>query len=243
MVTHALCLDAFWLVTCQVVSKIWIQFHWEWLACRNNNRLKVYRFAKIFPNKLTKKQCLLRFLLEIWDYKSFVQYYLILTEILSVINSQERGFARMLQSDAMIWFQRYQRSDLKRGPSNWRMSRTSRRLRSLFGNSMWFSPALPGSFAIVLHLYTCMNECGPPGSITIALPSRNRVETTWIFRRGSPPSTREPTGRFLEECKLSIAHNGYDRSAWKSSTCNCSPSKDYNWPHGKARHRFEYTCI
>jgi hypothetical protein len=32
-----------------------------------------------------------------------------------VINSQESGFARMLQSDAVIWFQRYQRIDLKRG--------------------------------------------------------------------------------------------------------------------------------
>jgi hypothetical protein len=80
MVTHALCLDAFWLVTCQVVSKIWIQLHWEWLACRINHQLKGYPFAKIVPNKLTKKQCLLRFLLiEIWDCKSFVQYYFIPT--------------------------------------------------------------------------------------------------------------------------------------------------------------------
>jgi hypothetical protein len=72
-------------------------------------------FAKIVPNKLTKKQCLLRFLLEILDCRSYVQYYLILTDILNVINSQEIGFARMLQSDAVIWFQRYQRCDLKRG--------------------------------------------------------------------------------------------------------------------------------
>jgi hypothetical protein len=73
---------------------------------------------KIVPNKLTKKQYFLRFLLETWDCKSFGQYYLIPTEILSVINSRERGFPRMmrvLQSDAVIWFQRYQRSDLKRG--------------------------------------------------------------------------------------------------------------------------------
>jgi hypothetical protein len=35
--------------------------------------------------------------------------------ILSVINSRESGFARMLQSDAVIWFQRYQKSYLKRG--------------------------------------------------------------------------------------------------------------------------------
>jgi hypothetical protein len=32
-----------------------------------------------------------------------------------MINSWESGFARMLQSDAVIWFQRYQRRDLKRG--------------------------------------------------------------------------------------------------------------------------------
>jgi hypothetical protein len=38
-----------------------------------------------------------------------------LTEILNVINSRESGVARMLQSDAVIWFQRYLRSDLKRG--------------------------------------------------------------------------------------------------------------------------------
>jgi hypothetical protein len=31
------------------------------------------------------------------------------------MKSRESGFARMLQSDAVIWFQRYQRSDLKRG--------------------------------------------------------------------------------------------------------------------------------
>jgi hypothetical protein len=55
MVTHALWLDAFWLVTFQVVSKIWIQLHWEWLACRNNHCLKGYPFAKIVPNKLTQK--------------------------------------------------------------------------------------------------------------------------------------------------------------------------------------------
>jgi hypothetical protein len=42
---------------------IWIQLHWEWLACRNNHRLKGYPFAKIVPNKLTKERCLLRFLL------------------------------------------------------------------------------------------------------------------------------------------------------------------------------------
>jgi hypothetical protein len=36
-------------------------------------------------------------------------------QILITINSRESGFARMLQSDVVIWFQRYQRSDLKRG--------------------------------------------------------------------------------------------------------------------------------
>jgi hypothetical protein len=94
MVIHTLWLDTFWLVTCQVVSKIWIQLHWEWLACRNNHRLKGYPFAKIVPNKLTKTQCLLRFLLEIWDCKSFVQYYLILSEILSVTKKTGKWFCK-----------------------------------------------------------------------------------------------------------------------------------------------------
>jgi hypothetical protein len=54
--------------------------------------------------------------LEIWDCESlFVQFYLIPTEILSVINSLESGFERILPSDAVIWFQIYRRSDLKRG--------------------------------------------------------------------------------------------------------------------------------
>jgi hypothetical protein len=61
------------------------------------------------------KQCLLIFLLEIWDCKSFVQNYLTITEILSAINSRESGIARMLQSDAVVWFQRYPRSDLRLG--------------------------------------------------------------------------------------------------------------------------------
>jgi hypothetical protein len=88
----------------------------SWVAYLNNHLLKAYPFAKIVPNKLTKKQCLLKFFLQIWDCISFVQFYLIPTEILSVINSRESGFARMLQSDAVIWFQRYnQRSNLKRG--------------------------------------------------------------------------------------------------------------------------------
>jgi hypothetical protein len=32
-----------------------------------------------------------------------------------VINTRENGFAKMLQSDAVIWFQKYQSSDVKRG--------------------------------------------------------------------------------------------------------------------------------
>jgi hypothetical protein len=35
---HALCLEAFWLVTCQVAAKIWIQIFQTSLACRNNHR-------------------------------------------------------------------------------------------------------------------------------------------------------------------------------------------------------------
>jgi hypothetical protein len=75
-----------------------------------------YPFAKIVPNILTKKQCLLRFLLAIWDCNSFVQYYLIHTEILSEINSRESGFARILQSDAVISEERW--IDIA-GPSDW----------------------------------------------------------------------------------------------------------------------------
>jgi hypothetical protein len=98
-----------------LIEKIRICLPRYWDMNSSDPLLRKYPFAKIIPNKLTKKQCLLRFLFEIWDCKSFVQYYLILTEILSVINSRKSGFAGMLQSDAVIWFQRYQRSYLRRG--------------------------------------------------------------------------------------------------------------------------------
>jgi hypothetical protein len=128
MVTHALCFDAFWLVTRQVVYTIWIQLHWEWLACRNNHRLKVYPFTKIVPNKLTKKQCLLRFLLEILDCKSFVEYYLILRDF-----ERDKFTGKWFCKNVAEWcgdlFQRYQRNDLSEersktwidiaGPSDW----------------------------------------------------------------------------------------------------------------------------
>jgi hypothetical protein len=109
---HALCLDAFWLVICQDVSKIRIQLHWEWLACLNNHCFKGYPFAKIVPSKLTKTIFTEDFNLKfrIVNHLSNITWYRQM--ILSVINSRESGFARMLQSDAVIWFQRYQMSDL-----------------------------------------------------------------------------------------------------------------------------------
>jgi hypothetical protein len=45
---------------------------------------------------VAKKQYLLRFFLEIVGYKTFVKIYLILPGILSVINSRESGFSRIL---------------------------------------------------------------------------------------------------------------------------------------------------
>jgi hypothetical protein len=50
--------------------------------------------VKIVPNKIAH-----RFFLEIFGYKTFVKIYLILPEILSVINSWESGFSRILKSD------------------------------------------------------------------------------------------------------------------------------------------------
>jgi hypothetical protein len=41
----------------------------------------------------------LRFFLELFGYKTFVKIYLIRTEILSVINSQESVFSRILKSE------------------------------------------------------------------------------------------------------------------------------------------------
>jgi hypothetical protein len=66
---HALCLEAFWLVTCQVAAKMWIQTFQTSLACRNNPS------AKIVLSKIAKKQYLLRFFLEIFSYKTFVKIY------------------------------------------------------------------------------------------------------------------------------------------------------------------------
>jgi hypothetical protein len=59
------------------------------------------------PNKIAKKQYLLRFFLEIFGYKAFVKIYLILPEILSVINSWESGFSRILKSEGGIGCQRH----------------------------------------------------------------------------------------------------------------------------------------
>jgi hypothetical protein len=49
------------------------------------------------------KQYLLRFFLERFGYKTFVKIYLILPEILSVINSRESGFSRILKSEGSYW--------------------------------------------------------------------------------------------------------------------------------------------
>jgi hypothetical protein len=53
--------------------------------------------------KITKKQYLLRFFLEMFGYKTFVKIYLIHPEILSVINSRESGFSRILKSEGGYW--------------------------------------------------------------------------------------------------------------------------------------------
>jgi hypothetical protein len=55
--------------------------------------------AKIVPNKIAKKQYLLRFFFKIFGYKTFVKIYLIFPEILSMINSRESGFSRILKSE------------------------------------------------------------------------------------------------------------------------------------------------
>jgi hypothetical protein len=47
--------------------------------------------AKIVPNKIAKKQYLLRFFLELFGYKTFDKIYLIRTEILSVEQSKTRN--------------------------------------------------------------------------------------------------------------------------------------------------------
>jgi hypothetical protein len=55
----------------------------------------------------SQKQYLLRFFLELFGYETFVKIYLILPEILSVINSQESGFSRILKSEGAIGCQRH----------------------------------------------------------------------------------------------------------------------------------------
>jgi hypothetical protein len=99
----ALCLEAFWLVTCQVAAKMWIRTFQNSLACRNNHRRNGVPSAKIVPNKIAEKQYLLRSFLEILGYKTFVNVYFILPEILSVINSRESGFSRILKSEGGYW--------------------------------------------------------------------------------------------------------------------------------------------
>jgi hypothetical protein len=87
------------LVTSQVAAKLWIQNFQTSLACRNNHRRNGVRPRKIVPNKIAKKQYLLRFDLEIFGYKTFVKIYLIVPEIFSVINARESGFSRISKSE------------------------------------------------------------------------------------------------------------------------------------------------
>jgi hypothetical protein len=142
MVTHALCLDAFWLVTCQVVHvyKIWIQLHWEWLVCRNNHRLKWYPFAKIVPN--TKKNSI---------YSDFYYKFVVIKHLPNniryllrfwVINSRGSGFITESCRVAVIWFQKYQRSDLKRGSISMARQIVKWPRRTNFG-MVWFFACPP----------------------------------------------------------------------------------------------------
>jgi hypothetical protein len=73
---------------------MWIQTFQTSLACRNNHRNGVRENSS---QQNSQKQYLLRFFLEIFGYKTFVKIYLILPEILSVINS------RILKSEGGYW--------------------------------------------------------------------------------------------------------------------------------------------
>jgi hypothetical protein len=88
--------------TCQVAAKMWIQTFQTSLACRNNHSRNGVRPRRV-PGKIAKKQYLLRYFLEIFGYKTFVKIFLILPEILSVINSRESGFSRILKSEVGYW--------------------------------------------------------------------------------------------------------------------------------------------
>jgi hypothetical protein len=104
------------LVICQVAAKIWIQTFQTSLAY-----ISKYSPPKWCPSsiivleKIAEKQYLLRPFLDIFGYNTFVKIYLIFTDILSVINSRESGFSRILKSEGAIGFQRHLWSNQKRG--------------------------------------------------------------------------------------------------------------------------------
>jgi hypothetical protein len=78
---------------------MWIQTFQTSLACRNNH----CRNCENSSQQNSQKTVFTQFLLEIFGYKRFVKIYLILPEILSVINSQESGFSRILKSEGGYW--------------------------------------------------------------------------------------------------------------------------------------------
>jgi hypothetical protein len=86
----------------QKTKKISIPVH-----CQPGSPPKWCPSSKIVPNKIAKKQYILRFFIEIFGYKTFVKIYLILPEIFSVINSRESGFSRILKSEGAIGCQRH----------------------------------------------------------------------------------------------------------------------------------------
>jgi hypothetical protein len=55
----------------------------------------------------SRKTVFTQIFLRTFGYKTFVKIYLILTEILSVINSRESGFSRILKSEGAFGFQRH----------------------------------------------------------------------------------------------------------------------------------------
>jgi hypothetical protein len=55
----------------------------------------------------SKKTVFNQFFFEIFGFKTFVKIYLILPEILSVINSRESGFSIILKSEGAIGCQRH----------------------------------------------------------------------------------------------------------------------------------------
>jgi hypothetical protein len=85
------------------------------LACRNNHRrngvveiitAEMVSARENSSQQNSPKKYLLRFFFGIIGFKTFAKY-LILPEILSVINSRESGFSRILKSEGAIGCQRH----------------------------------------------------------------------------------------------------------------------------------------